>query len=87
MMDGESTYFLTSKIDFSATYGDLPFLSCQLESEFRLCRLIRTLPPLSLKSTSVSARIALRLPDGVFGVMAFYEKVIKVKADVAAYLN
>ena len=25
--------------------------------------------------------------QGVFGVMAFYEKVIKVKADVAAFLN
>jgi hypothetical protein len=25
--------------------------------------------------------------DGILSVMAFYEKVIKVKADVAAYLN
>jgi hypothetical protein len=26
-------------------------------------------------------------PSGSMSVMAFYEKVIKVKADVAAYLN
>jgi hypothetical protein len=28
-----------------------------------------------------------RSPDRIVGVIAFYEKVIKVKADVAAFLN